>query len=107
MSTRQKEGKGMKLKTIFSLAAIMLAPSFASYSTAAEPASLADTIEKIKPAIGAIGTFQKTRRRPGFFVVRDLLSATGSMSLPTPMSCRKNRCRLVVVNMTARTTRRA
>lgn len=34
----------------------------------AEPMSLPDTIEKIKPAIVAVGTYQKTRRPPAIFL---------------------------------------
>jgi S1-C subfamily serine protease len=34
----------------------------------AEPISLPDTIEKIKPAIVAVGTYQKTRRPPAIFL---------------------------------------
>jgi len=36
-----------------------------AFAAAAQP--LADTIEKIKPAIVAVGTFEKTRRPPGVF----------------------------------------
>ena len=39
----------------------------AGTSHAADGNSLPDTIEKVKPAVVAIGTFQKTRRPPSIF----------------------------------------
>lgn len=45
----------------------MLAAIWTNNSFAAEFATLADTIEKVKPSIVAVGTFQKTRRPPAVF----------------------------------------
>src|SRR5574338_308435 len=53
--------------------------------------NLPDTIEKIKPSIVAIGTFQKTRRPPavfrgtGFVVADGLYVATNAHVLPDKM----------------------
>lgn len=63
--------------------------------SAAEPTRLPDTIEKIKPAIVAIGTFQKTRRPPavfrgtGFVVANGLLVATNAHVLPEKINFEK------------------
>lgn len=46
---------------------IALILGLAERSAAAEPSALADTIEKVKPSVVAIGTFQKTRRPPAIF----------------------------------------
>jgi hypothetical protein len=62
-------------RTAFSV--ILLASRFTSFVAAAEPAFLADTIEKIKPSIVAVGTFQIRRPRQSF-VAQDL-SVTGSI----------------------------
>ena len=44
---------------------------------AADANSLSDTIEKIKPAVVAIGTFQKTRRPPSVFRGTGFVTADG------------------------------
>jgi len=76
---------------------------FAAYSlcflsvmvSAAEPNPLADTIEKVKPAIVAIGTYQKTRRPPavfrgtGFVLANGLLVATNAHVLPEKIDVEK------------------
>ena len=55
---------------------------------AGEPSRLADTIEKIKPAVVAVGTFQKTRRPSsvfrgtGFVVADGLHVITNAHVLP-------------------------
>lgn len=49
------------------VSAFMLAAILTSKSLAAEFPTLADTIEKVKPSIVAVGTFQKTRRPPAVF----------------------------------------
>ena len=67
----------------------------ASHAFAAEIRSLADTIEKIKPAIIAVGTFQKTRRPPGIFrgtgfVINDGLHVvTNAHVLPEKLDAEK------------------
>jgi hypothetical protein len=55
----------------------------------AQAQNLADTIEKIKPSIVAIGTFQKTRRPPSIFRGTGFMSRMACTLSPTPMSCRK------------------
>ena len=56
----------MHQRLITVLGAVLLAGrSF--FVAAAEPVSLADTIEKVKLSVVAVGTFQKTRRPPAIF----------------------------------------
>jgi serine protease Do len=63
--------------------------------SAAEPSRLPDTIAKIKSAIVAIGTFEKTRRPPavfrgtGFAVANGLLVATNAHVLPEKIDVKK------------------
>jgi S1-C subfamily serine protease len=59
----------MKAKSNFAawLALVLGAVLSLGLSTTAEAQNLPDTIEKIKPAIVAIGTFQRTRRPPSVF----------------------------------------
>jgi serine protease Do len=45
--------------------------------SSAQAQNLADTIEKIKPSIVAIGTFQKTRRPPSIFRGTGFIVADG------------------------------
>jgi serine protease Do len=62
---------------------------------AADSNSLADTIEKVKPAVVAIGTFQKTRRPPaifrgtGFIVADGLHVITNAHVLPEKLDIEK------------------
>lgn len=49
------------------VSALLLAAILTSKSHAAEVATLSDTIEKVKPSVVAVGTFQKTRRPPAIF----------------------------------------
>jgi len=64
-------------------------------ASAAGPLPLPDTIEKIKPAIIAIGTYQKTRRPPavfrgtGFVVPDGRLVATNAHVLPEKIAVDK------------------
>lgn len=48
-----------------------------SICSAADANSLPDTIEKIKPAVVAVGTFQKTRRPPSIFRGTGFVTADG------------------------------
>jgi len=48
----------------------------------AQAQNLADTIEKIKPSIVAIGTFQKTRRPPSIFRGTGFIVADGLKGEP-------------------------
>ena len=56
----------MHQKLIIVLSVILLVGRL-SFVAAAEPVSLADTIEKVKSSVVAVGTFQKTRRPPAIF----------------------------------------
>ena len=62
---------------------------------AADGNSLPDTIEKVKPAVVAIGTFQKTRRPPsifrgtGFVVADGLHVVTNAHVLPEKLDFEK------------------
>jgi len=74
------------------LAALMVWPRTGD---AAEGNALPDTIEKVKPAVVAIGTFQKTRRPPsifrgtGFVVADGLYVVTNAHVLPEKIDVEK------------------
>jgi len=74
------------------LAALVILPCI---THAADANALPDTIEKIKPAVVAIGTFQKTRRPPsifrgtGFVVADGLHVVTNSHVLPEKLDAEK------------------
>jgi serine protease Do len=63
---------------------------FAFGAPAAGTVALPDIIDKIKPAIVAVGAFQKTPSRPRFFAALALSLRTVSMWLPTRMLCRRS-----------------
>ena len=79
-------------KICFALATWLILPSM---SHAADGNSLPDTIEKVKPAVVAIGTFQKTRRPPsifrgtGFVVADGLHVVTNAHVLPEKLDVEK------------------
>ena len=85
----------MILKLALAGGAILLAARLASMVAAAEPGSLADTIEKTKPSIVAVGTFQKLRRPPaifrgtGFVVGNGLHIVTNAHVLPEKVDAEK------------------
>jgi serine protease Do len=85
----------MKFKVALAFSAILLASRCASVVAAAEPVFLADTIEKIKPSIVAVGTFQKIRRPPaifrgtGFVVGNGLHIVTNAHVLPEKVDAEK------------------
>jgi len=85
--------KRHRIKFWFALGAILLLP--AVRVLAGEPDRLPDTIEKIKPSIVGIGTFQKTRRPPsifrgtGFVVADGLHIATNAHVLPAAVDSNK------------------
>jgi S1-C subfamily serine protease len=58
----------MNLIKIFRILPFMVIFLPAPRTFAAEPMSLPDTVEKIKPAVVAVGTYQKTRRPPAVFL---------------------------------------
>ena len=83
-------------KMILRLVFAAYSPCFLSVMvSAAEPNPLAGTIEKVKPAIVAIGTYQKTRRPPavfrgtGFVLANGLLVATNAHVLPEKIDVEK------------------
>jgi len=61
-------------KISHALAAILI---LSDVSLAADGNSLPDTIDKVKPAVVAIGTFQKTRRPPSVFRGTGFVTADG------------------------------
>jgi S1-C subfamily serine protease len=77
------------------LGSIVGAFSFLIYVTVASAQNLPDTIEKIKPAIVGIGTFQKTRRPPavfqgtGFVIADGLHVVTNAHVLPEKLDSEK------------------
>jgi serine protease Do len=79
-------------KICFALATWLILPGM---SHAADGNSLPDTIEKVKPAVVAIGTFQKTRRPPsifrgtGFVVADGLHVVTNAHVLPEKLDVEK------------------
>src|SRR4026207_17097 len=79
-------------KICFALATWLILPGT---SPAADGNSLPDTIEKVKPAVVAIGTFQKTRRPPsifrgtGFVVADGLHVITNAHVLPEKIDAEK------------------
>jgi S1-C subfamily serine protease len=79
-------------KICFALATWLILPGM---SHAADGNSLPDIIEKVKPAVVAIGTFQKTRRPPsifrgtGFVVADGLHVVTNAHVLPEKLDVEK------------------
>jgi len=77
------------------VAYIAIALVFASENKAARAQALPDTIEKIKPSIVGIGTFQETRRPPanfrgtGFVVADGLHIVTNAHVLPERVDTEK------------------
>ena len=79
------------------VAYIAIALVFASENKAAQAQALPDTIEKIKPSIVGIGTFQETRRPPanfrgtGFVVADGLHIVTNAHVLPERVDTEKKK----------------
>ncbi|MBM4260743.1 MAG: trypsin-like peptidase domain-containing protein [Deltaproteobacteria bacterium] len=75
--------------------AVLLTASLAANCGAAEFSALADTIEKVKPSVVAVGTFQKTRRPPavfrgtGFVIGKGLHVVTNAHVLPEKVDADK------------------
>ena len=85
----------MKPVMTVAITVILLQFFFGRESFAAEAQALADTVEKIKPSIVAIGTYQKTRRPPaifrgtGFVIANGLYVATNAHVLPEKLDTDK------------------
>lgn len=92
----QKElGSLMKTTGGLFFSALLLLVSLTGTSVGAESSLLADTIEKVKPAVVAVGTFQKTRRPPalfrgtGFVIGKGLHVVTNAHVLPEKLDADK------------------
>jgi S1-C subfamily serine protease len=92
-STKSKTLHRQSIQWLCAIASILIALARAH---GGEPAGLPGTIAKIKPAIVAIGTFQKTRRPPavfrgtGFVIGDGHLVATNAHVIPEKIDQEKN-----------------
>jgi S1-C subfamily serine protease len=80
---------------LFSIRSILFFFCLGSHAFSAETQALPDTVDKIKPAIVAVGTYQKTRRPPaifrgtGFVVTDGLHVVTNAHVLPDKIDTEK------------------
>ena len=99
----------IRLATVTIRRALLAALVMPTIGWAADANSLADTIEKVKPAVVAVGTFQKTRRPPtvfrgsGFVTADGLHVITNAHVLPDKIDTEKKELIAVFAGNTSQT----